>query len=60
MKVLLMLKACINKNMTPQAIASEKKVDVALQNVIFPYLCFYTSNYVMFWDSEKKHDSIKS
>ena len=46
--------------MTPQAIASENKVDMALQNVIFPYLCFYTSNYVMFWDSEKKHDAIKS
>ena len=46
--------------MIPQAIASEKKVDGALQNVIFPYLCFYTSNYVMFWDSEKKHDPIKS
>ena len=46
--------------MIPQAIASEKKVDGALQNVIFPYLFFYTSNYVMFWDSEKKHDPIKS
>ena len=45
--------------MTQQAIASEKKVDVALKNVIFPYLCFYTSNYAMFWDSEKKHDPIQ-
>ena len=45
--------------MNPQAIASEKKVDVALQNIIFPYLCFYTSNFVKFWDSEKKHDPIQ-
>ena len=46
--------------MTEQAIASEKKVDVALENVMFPYLCFYTRNYAMFWDCEKKHDPIQS
>ena len=53
------VKACIYTGMTQQAIASEKKVDVALKNVMFPYLCFYTSNYAMFWDSEKKHDPIQ-
>ena len=42
--------------MIQQAIAVEKKVDVTLQNVIFPYLCFYTSNYAEFRDSEKKCD----
>ena len=44
--------------MIQQAIAAEKKVDVALQNVMFPYLCFYTSNYAMYRDSEKKRDPI--
>ena len=45
--------------MIQQAIVAEKKVDVALQNVMFPYLCFYTSNYAMFRDSEKKRDPIQ-
>ena len=40
--------------MTPKGIAAERKVDMALKSVIFPFLCFYTRNYVIFLDSEKK------
>ena len=46
--------------MIPKGIAAERKVDMVLQSVIFPFLCFYTRNYVIFWESEKKQEPIQS